>query len=246
MVSIQIQQGQGISQAIKATLSNNGIDTSKMDGSVWNQILTEVASNNDNNKKTSKQALYSGGSDIKGSYKQNFVVNPNQTVTIDDTSWNKIVAFTTGKASDVKTTQIADTPTIKAAKTACAEDLATFKSSGVNVSDWNNNTCTLTYKGKTATISIDANGKTSFGGDIDFMMNHLQTSSPQEQKSVENQNKFLEHMKQKGYQDNGSSQLATIKVNGKDTSVVKYTFAKEGKNYVAYLDGNGNQVKADK
>ncbi len=255
MVSIQIQKGQGLSQAIKTTLTNNGVDTSKIDGSVWTQILGEVSNDNENNKKNSKPALFQGGNDIKGSTRKNFVVKPNQTMTIDDASWNKIVSFTSAKTAPTAETKqakkteaatVVDTPAVKAAKAGCAEDLAAFKASGINVSDWNNNTCTLSYKGKTATINIDSNGKPSFGGEINYMMDHLQSSSPAEQASVDNQNKFFAKMKQQGYTDAGNSQLATIKVGGKDISAVKYTFTKDGKTYVAYLNNDGQEVKADK
>jgi len=255
MVSIQIQGGQGLSQAIRATLTSNGVDTSKIDRSVWTQILGEVSNDNENNKKNSKAALFKGGSDINGNTHKNFVVKPNQTVTIDDASWNKIVSFTSAKtaattetkqAKKTETTTVADTPAVKAAKAGCAEDLASFKKSGISVSDWQNGTCTLSYKGKVATINIDSNGKTSFGGEINYMMDHLQSSSPAEQASVDNQNKFFVKMTQLGYKDAGNSQLATIKVNGKETSVAKYTFAKDGKTYVAYLNDNGQEVKADK
>src|SRR5574344_359595 len=159
MVSIQIQQGQGIAQALKAQFASQGIDTSNLN---WNSIMTEVSKENDDNKKNNKTVLYSGGSDIKGSTKSNFVVNPNQKLELSDSVWNNIVNV--AKTQKVDKTQTSQT-SFNAGKVLAQKDLNGFKQMGATEKWTSKNTCEVTYQGHKITVTIDSNtGLSSLGG----------------------------------------------------------------------------------
>lgn len=157
---------------------------------------------------------------------------------------NLIPTDATNNVQQTATNQkIADTSAIDEAKQGCASDLAAFKNAGVTVSDWdNNNTCTLSFKGKTASITIDNSGNPQFSGDIEFMMEHLKSNNPAQKASVEKQNQFLQEMEQKGNPVVGDAKMTSIKVNGKDTEVNEYT-TQNGDKY--YLNDEGNKVTPD-
>ncbi len=98
MVEIYINSNQGITSAIKAKLNEQGYDTSEMTGSIWTQVMQEVAKENAKNLKEGKEAIYRGGSDLFGSGHENFVVDkgPKQ---IAQNLWNKIVSIVCGKST---------------------------------------------------------------------------------------------------------------------------------------------------
>ena len=135
-----------------------------------------------------------------------------------------------------------DAKDIQTVKQGLNSDLTELKNLGVKVSDWdNNNSCTLSYQGKTGTVTITNSGQISFGGDIEGIMEILK-QDPQEKESVDNQNKFLAKMKNSGDQIIGDVKTTKIKVKGKEISVNEYT-SQSGKKY--YLDNSGKEVTPD-
>ena len=144
-------------------------------------------------------------------------------------------------ASTESTTQT-NTKDIQSVKQGLNNDLNELKALGVKVSDWdNNNSCTLSYQGKTGTVTITDSGQVSFGGDIDGIMELLK-QDPQEKESVDNQNKFLAKMENSGDPIIGDVKTTKIKVNGKEISVNEYT-SQSNKKY--YLDSSGKEVTPD-
>ena len=144
-------------------------------------------------------------------------------------------------ASTESTTQT-NTKDIQSVKQGLNNDLNELKALGVKVSDWdNNNSCTLSYQGKTGTVTITDSGQVSFGGDIDGIMELLK-QDPQEKESVDNQNKFLAKMENSGDPIIGDVKTTKVKVNGKEISVNEYT-SQSNKKY--YLDSSGKEVTPD-
>ena len=144
-------------------------------------------------------------------------------------------------ASTESTTQT-NTKDIQSIKQGLNNDLNELKALGVKVSDWdNNNSCTLSYQGKTGTVTITDSGQVSFGGDIDGIMELLK-QDPQQQESINNQNKFLEKMENSGDPIIGDVKTTKIKVKGKEISVNEYT-SQSGKKH--YLDSSGKEITPD-
>ena len=111
MVDINIQNGQGITQAIKAKLLNDGLinkDT-KISASVWNQIIQEVQTQNNQNVQSGKASFYSGGSDIKGAASKNFVVKSG-VMELTQEAWNNICSLFGGVPKDVQPQSSAQSP----------------------------------------------------------------------------------------------------------------------------------------
>ena len=135
-----------------------------------------------------------------------------------------------------------DAKDIQTVKQGLNSDLTELKNLGVKVSDWdNNNSCTLSYQGKTGTVTINESGETTFSGDIDGIMELLK-QDPQEKESVDNQNKFLAKMENSGDPIIGDVKTTKIKVKGKEISVNEYT-SQSGKKY--YLDNSGKEITPD-
>ena len=135
-----------------------------------------------------------------------------------------------------------DAKDIQTVKQGLNSDLTELKNLGVKVSDWdNNNSCTLSYQGKTGTVTINESGETTFSGDIDGIMELLK-QDPQEKESVDNQNKFLAKMENSGDPIIGDIKTTKIKVKGKEISVNEYT-SQSGKKY--YLDNSGKEITPD-
>lgn len=148
----------------------------------------------------------------------------------------------TSNASSVdKTENTTQTTTenIQSIKQEVNSELNQLKNLGVKISDWdNNNSCTLSYQGKTGTVTITNSGQISFGGDIEGIMEILK-QDPQEKESVDNQNKFLAKMENSGDPIIGDVKTTKIKVKGKEISVNEYT-SQSGKKY--YLDSSGKEI----
>lgn len=109
MVQINIQKNQGLTSAIKTELNNQGCDTSKINGSIWSQIMNEVSNQNTQNLSEGKQAIFTGGTNLYGDSHKNFVVQEG-IVELAQNVWNKIVSLVTGK-SQVETPQtVENTP----------------------------------------------------------------------------------------------------------------------------------------
>lgn len=151
----------------------------------------------------------------------------------------------TSNASSVdKTENTTQTTTenIQSIKQEVNSELNQLKNLGVKISDWdNNNSCTLSYQGKTGTVTITNSGQISFGGDIEGIMGILK-QDPQEKESVDNQNNFLAKMENSGDQIIGDVKTTKIKVKGKEISVNEYT-SQSGKKY--YLDSSGKEITPD-
>ena len=151
----------------------------------------------------------------------------------------------TSNASSVdKTENTTQTTTenIQSIKQEVNSELNQLKNLGVKISDWdNNNSCTLSYQGKTGTVTITNSGQVSFGGDIDGIMELLK-QDPQQQESINNQNKFLAKMENSGDPIIGDVKTTKIKVKGKEISVNEYT-SQSGKKY--YLDSSGKEITPD-
>lgn len=148
----------------------------------------------------------------------------------------------TSNASSVdKTENTTQTTTenIQSIKQEVNSELNQLKNLGVKISDWdNNNSCTLSYQGKTGTVTITNSGQISFGGDIEGIMEILK-QDPQEKESVDNQNKFLAKMENSGDPIIGDVKTTKIKVKGKEISVNEYT-SQSGKKH--YLDSSGKEI----
>lgn len=151
----------------------------------------------------------------------------------------------TSNASSVdKTENTTQTTTenIQSIKQEVNSELNQLKNLGVKISDWdNNNSCTLSYQGKTGTVTITNSGQISFGGDIEGIMEILK-QDPQEKESVDNQNKFLAKMENNGDPIIGDVKTTKIKVKGKEISVNEYT-SQSGKKH--YLDSSGKEITTD-
>lgn len=151
----------------------------------------------------------------------------------------------TSNASSVdKTENTTQTTTenIPSIKQEVNSELNQLKNLGVKISDWdNNNSCTLSYQGKTGTVTITNSGQISFGGDIEGIMEILK-QDPQEKESVDNQNKFLAKMENSGDPIIGNVKTTKIKVKGKEISVNEYT-SQSGKKH--YLDSSGKEITTD-
>lgn len=151
----------------------------------------------------------------------------------------------TSNASSVdKTENTTQTTTenIQSIKQEVNSELNQLKNLGVKISDWdNNNSCTLSYQGKTGTVTITNSGQISFGGDIEKIMEILK-QDPQEKESVDNQNKFLAKMENNGDPIIGDVKTTKIEVKGKEISVNEYT-SQSGKKH--YLDSSGKEITTD-
>ncbi len=135
-----------------------------------------------------------------------------------------------------------DAKDIQTVKQGLNSDLTELKNLGVKVSDWdNNNSCTLSYQGKTGTVTVNESGEITFSGDIEGIMELLK-QDPQEKESVDNQNKFLAKMENSGDPIIGDIKTTKIKVKGKEISVNEYT-SQSGKKY--YLDSSGKEITPD-
>lgn len=149
---------------------------------------------------------------------------------------------TTNNVASTESTTQTNTKDIQSVKQGLNNDLNELKALGVKVSDWdNNNSCTLSYQGKTGTVTITNSGQISFGGDIEGIMELLK-QDPQEKESVDNQNKFLAKMENSGDPIIGNVKTTKIKAKGKEISVNEYT-SQSGKKY--YLDNSGKEVTPD-
>lgn len=149
---------------------------------------------------------------------------------------------TTNNVASTESTTQTNTKDIQSIKQGLNNDLNELKALGVKVSDWdNNNSCTLSYQGKTGTVTITDSGQVSFGGDIDGIIELLK-QDPQEKESVDNQNKFLAKMENSGDPIIGDVKTTKIKVKGKEIFVNEYT-SQSGKKH--YLDSSGKEITPD-
>ena len=247
MVQLQVQSGKGITYAIRDGLKNQGVDVSSIDANTWNSIMTEVSSENDTKKSNGQKGIYSGGSNLFGSAKSNFVVDKG-AINLEETTWNKIVNIVQNKPVE-KTQQTASVGEGKQAtsiqadtesgKQVSAHTIQSLKNLGAKVSDWDGNTCTVSKGGWTAKIIVDDNGQISFSGNYNAMMSLLETDTKEVQ-SAEKQEKFYQKI---GVDMTDTTQRSVVvQVKGKSVPVIEIA-TKDGKYY--YLNDNGDQVIPD-
>lgn len=247
MVQLQVQSGKGITYAIRDGLKNQGVDVSSIDANTWNSIMTEVSSENDTKKSNGQKGIYSGGSNLFGSAKSNFVVDKG-AINLEETTWNKIVNIVQNKPVE-KTQQTASVGEGKQAtsiqadtesgKQVSAHTIQSLKNLGAKVSDWDGNTCTVSKGGWKAQIIVDDNGQISFSGNYNAMMSLLETDKKEVQ-SAEKQEKFYQKI---GVDMTDTTQRSVVvQVKGKSVPVIEIA-TKDGKYY--YLNDNGDQVIPD-
>lgn len=105
MVSININSGQGLTQAIRDKIGAENIKNADL--ATWQQVMTEV--NNAQKNSTDASIFRSGGkytTDVnklgdKSTYQSNFVVDKG-TVEIDDSVWSKIKELLTSKKEEIE------------------------------------------------------------------------------------------------------------------------------------------------
>lgn len=101
MVQIQIGQGQGITQAIKAKIQADGGKITNNNLSVWQSVMQEVKTANDN-RAEGKDPFYTGGEDVsrigdKTTWNKDFKTALGQVIELAQDTWNKILELLTGK-----------------------------------------------------------------------------------------------------------------------------------------------------
>ena len=109
-MNLEIISGQGITASILKQLQKDGVvqEGKNLSGSVWSQIMNLVAQDEEAKKQ------YTGGSEFiegkstqaKASWKENFIIAVNQTLTFTQELWDKIVKLAKGEKiednSDIK------------------------------------------------------------------------------------------------------------------------------------------------
>ena len=205
--------------------------------------MTEVSSENNTKKSNGQKGIYSGGSNLFGSAKSNFVVDKG-AINLE----NKIVNIVQNKPVE-KTQQTASVGEGKQAtsiqadtesgKQVSAHTIQSLKNLGAKVSDWDGNTCTVSKGGWTAKIIVDDNGQITFSGNYNAMMSLLETDEKEVQ-SAEKQEKFYQKI---GVDMTDTTQRSVVvQVKGKSVPVIEIA-TKDGKYY--YLNDNGDQVIPD-
>ena len=82
-----IQKGQGLTQALAKEIGLSKEQMNKLDNSIWTQVMNEV-----DKQKVATPDLYSGGNDINGDSKSNFIMKTGQVITISLAGvWDKIL-----------------------------------------------------------------------------------------------------------------------------------------------------------
>lgn len=103
MVQINVGSGQGITQAIKSKIENDGGQIKNSNLSVWQQVLTEVKTAQNNGAQ-----IYTGGDDVenlnnRSNWKTDFKVVAGQVIELAQNVWDKIVQLLTGTALEIST-----------------------------------------------------------------------------------------------------------------------------------------------
>lgn len=117
-MQITISKGQGITQAIKAQILASGAKISNNDLSVWQEVMQEVKTANDN-RAEGVSPFYTGEGDVskigdKSTFGKDFKTTVGQVIELADNVWNKIVGLLTGKTPEnvVKEQPPAADPTV--------------------------------------------------------------------------------------------------------------------------------------
>ena len=252
MVQLQVEAGKGITFAIRDGLKNQGVDVSSIDASTWNSIMTEVSSENDTKKSNGKKELYTGGNDLFGSTRNNFVVDEG-AINLEETTWNKIVNIVQNKpvekvekqtpANEGKQASFIQADA-ESGRQSFDSSIQSFKNLGATVSDWDGNICTVSKDGHIMKFKVDNQGNCDIigekEGDILYLMNLLESDPAQAETGKKRDKFFKDHQLA-----NEKTQQRTIitKVNGKPTLVLEFVNTENGKYY--YLDNNGDQVIPD-
>ncbi len=103
MVQINVSNGQGITQAIKAKVQADGGTISNNTLSVWQNVMSEVKTAQANGSQ-----IYTGGDDVEklndiSSWQTDFKVKAGQVIELAQDVWNRIVQLLTGTALETST-----------------------------------------------------------------------------------------------------------------------------------------------
>ncbi len=148
----------------------------------------------------------------------------------------------TNQSSQVADSNTVNTEAINKTKQVLSADLASYQAKGIKVSDWDaNNSCTLSWNGKTATITIDNSGNTQFSGDMEAIADYLK-SDPQEAEALKRQQEFIENLKIQGDPVVGDVSFTTVNVNGEPVAAIQIT-TQGGDTH--YLNSYGYEVTPD-
>ncbi len=106
-INVTVGTGQGITQAIKSHLQQQGVKLTNVKLSDWQQVMSLVNQNQQMNVNAGKDSIFRGGNDSskigKGSnnnWQTDFQVTDGQVMQFDAGIFNKIVAILTGKAQE--------------------------------------------------------------------------------------------------------------------------------------------------
>lgn len=136
MVQINVSDGQGITQAIKAKVQADGGTISNNTLSVWQQVMSEV--------KTAQEGgsqIYTGRDDIdklndRLNWKTDFKVTANQVIELAQDVYNRIVQLLTGTAPAPEIEQTIVSPTVSdVVEDAGADDVSDEVVADENVAD---------------------------------------------------------------------------------------------------------------
>lgn len=120
MVQINVSNGQGITQAIKAQVQADGGTISNNTLSVWQQVMSEVK-----NAQEGGAQIYTGGDDVEklndhSNWQTDFKVMAGQVIELAQDVWNKIVQLLTGQSAQPET--VAEPQVVEQAVEEVAKD----------------------------------------------------------------------------------------------------------------------------
>ena len=114
-INVTVGTGQGITQAIKSHLQQQGVKLTNVKLSDWQQVMSLVNQNQQMNVNAGKDSIFRGGNDsskigqgANNNWQTDFQVTAGQVMQFDAGIFNKIVAILTGKAQE--TPAAADPP----------------------------------------------------------------------------------------------------------------------------------------
>ena len=115
----------GLSQAIASELGLNEQQVKQI-GSIWSKIFAEVDKQQEQNLAEGKETIYSGGNDLKGNTRNNYVVTIGKVVEFSQEIWANIVKLVNDK---LKTNIQVDNSSSNPASEPTSSDVTAPKSS---------------------------------------------------------------------------------------------------------------------
>jgi len=106
MVSINVGNGQGITQAIASQLGLSRSDCKSVELAKWQQVVKLVDENNNQRKQAGKESVFTGGNNInnigqKENWKTDFKLTAGQSIELDDSVWTKIKQILNAEKTEV-------------------------------------------------------------------------------------------------------------------------------------------------